>query len=87
MTVEIKKALIIDDDEDYRNLLVRKLHRNFPALDVIELDPLSHEMPDEDYDWAAIDFILLDYNLGIDVTGLDWYRQFDAGVYPVGGKG
>ncbi len=82
MTVEIKKALIIDDDEDYRNLLVRKLHRNFPALDVIELDPLSHEMPDEDYDWAAIDFILLDYNLGIDVTGLDWYRQFDAGVLP-----
>ncbi len=82
MTVEIKKALIIDDDEDYRNLLVRKLQRNFPELKIIELDPLSEELPGTDFDWAPVDFILLDYNLGIDITGLDWYRQFDAGELP-----
>lgn len=82
MTVDIKKALIIDDDEDYRNLLVRKLQRSFPGLEVLELDPLSDAMPGLEYDWVPVDFILLDYNLGIDVTGLEWYRQYEAGELP-----
>lgn len=82
MIAEIKKALIIDDDEDYRNLLVRKLQRNFPELEVMEIDPVSDELPGNGFDWHPIDFILLDYNLGTDITGLDWYRQFEAGELP-----
>ena len=82
MNTEIKRALIIDDDEDYRNLIVRKLHRSFQNIIINEIDPLSDEMPDESMCWDNIDFILLDYNLRLDYTGLDWFKRFKSGDLP-----
>ena len=82
MNPEITQALIIDDDEDYRNLIARKLGRSFPGLKIREVDPLSEELPGEAYDWEELDFILLDYHLGIDKTGLDWFKQFPPGLLP-----
>ncbi|MBF8269636.1 MAG: hybrid sensor histidine kinase/response regulator [Gammaproteobacteria bacterium] len=82
MTLEIKQSLIIDDDEDYRNLIARKLSRSFPGIIVNEIDPLSDALPDESYCWDNIDFILLDYHLGLEITGLDWFKQFKPGVLP-----
>lgn len=76
------RAMIIDDDEDYRNLLVRKLCRSFPRLKVYEIDPLKSEMPAEDYPWDSIDFIILDYQLGLDYTGLDWFKRFKPETMP-----
>lgn len=82
MNLDIKQSLIIDDDEDYRNLITRKLSRSFPGINVREIDPLSDELPDESYDWENIDFILLDYHLGLEITGLDWFKRFKPGALP-----
>ena len=76
------KAMIIDDDEDYRNLLVRKLSREFPDISITEIDPLAGSLPDEEYEWDNLDFILLDYHLGIDETGLDWFKKFNSEEMP-----
>lgn len=70
------QAMLIDDDEDYRNLLVRKLSRAYQDLIVHEIDPNTMELPGEDYPWEEIDFIILDYQLGLDITGLDWFKRF-----------
>ena len=82
MIAAINKALIIDDDEDYRNLIVRKLSRSFPGIIIHQVDPLSEALPDESFQWDDIDFVLLDYKLGIDLTGLDWFKKFKPGALP-----
>ena len=82
MNTEIRRSLIIDDDEDYRNLIVRKLNRSFPGIIINEIDPLSDEMPDESFCWDNIDFIILDYNLCLDYTGLDWFKRFKSEELP-----
>lgn len=82
MNIEINRSLIIDDDEDYRNLIVRKLSRSFPGIIINEVDPLSDEMPNESFCWDNIDFIILDYNLRLDYTGLDWFKRFKSEDLP-----
>jgi EAL domain-containing protein (putative c-di-GMP-specific phosphodiesterase class I)/ActR/RegA family two-component response regulator len=82
MNTEIKQILIIDDDEDYRNLIARKLSRSFQDLKIEEIDPLENDMPDENYYWDDIDLIVLDYNLGLEYTGLDWFKNFKLEEMP-----
>jgi EAL domain-containing protein (putative c-di-GMP-specific phosphodiesterase class I)/DNA-binding response OmpR family regulator len=82
MNAEIKQILIIDDDEDYRNLIVRKLSRTFQDIKIEEIDPLKNDMPDENYYWDDIDLIVLDYNLGLEYTGLDWFKNFKLEEMP-----
>jgi EAL domain-containing protein (putative c-di-GMP-specific phosphodiesterase class I)/DNA-binding response OmpR family regulator len=72
----MNEAMIIDDDEDYRSLLVRKLRRSYSGINIHEIDPLTMPLPDETYPWDKLDFIILDYQLGIDYTGLDWFKRF-----------
>jgi len=78
----MNQAMIIDDDEDYRHLLARKLGRSFPGIDITEIDPLTMSLPGEDYSWDKIDFIILDYQLGLDFTGLDWFKRFKPEQMP-----
>lgn len=82
MNPEIGQSLIIDDDEDYRVLISRKLSRAFPGIVINEIDPLTDNLPDESYNWDDIDFILLDYQLGLEITGLDWFKNFKPGSLP-----
>lgn len=82
MNTEIKQILIIDDDEDYRNLIARKLSRSFQDVKIEEIDPLKNDMPDENYYWNDIDLIVLDYNLGLEYTGLDWFKNFKLEEMP-----
>ena len=49
MTIEIKQILVIDDDEDYINLIIRKLQRFFPDTSFDEIDPRTNDMPNENY--------------------------------------
>ncbi|MEX2524643.1 MAG: EAL domain-containing protein [Gammaproteobacteria bacterium] len=78
----MNQAMVIDDDEDYRNLLTRKLARAYPGLVIHEIDPLAASLPGEDYSWDDIDFIILDYQLGLEYTGLDWFKQFKTERMP-----
>lgn len=82
MSLDKSRSVIIDDDEDYRVLISRKLSRSFPGIVITEIDPLSDKLPDESYNWDEVDFILLDYQLGLEITGLDWFKQFPPGMLP-----
>jgi len=82
MTVEYKHILVIDDDKDYRNLIIRKLQRFFPDTSFDEFDPRIDDMPDENYCWDDIDLIILDYDFGLEYTGLDWFKRFKPEEMP-----
>ncbi|MBF8268395.1 MAG: Response regulatory protein [Gammaproteobacteria bacterium] len=67
-----RRILIIDDDADYRKLLHTWLLSLFPVTDIVEYDPLNQGLPAPDFNWTAIDVLLLDYDLRLpDATGLD----------------
>jgi len=78
----LKKVVVIDDDEDYRNLIIRKLQRFFPDTSFDEFDPRTDDMPDENYCWDDIDLIILDYDFGLEYTGLDWFKRFKPEEMP-----
>lgn len=68
----LRHILILDDDADYRNLLVRHLGDMLPAVEVAEYDPVAEGVPDQEFDWSRYDVMLLDYNLSLhNVTGLE----------------
>jgi DNA-binding response OmpR family regulator len=69
------KVLIIDDDEDLRNLLERYLKQEWPELVVEQFDPLVREMPDAAFPLGSYDVIVLDYMLGRG-DGLEWLKEF-----------
>ena len=69
------KVLIIDDDEDLRNILAHYLKQEWPGLQVEQFDPLEREMPDAAFPLGAFDVVILDYMLGRG-DGLDWLQQF-----------
>ena len=69
------KVLIIDDDEDLRNILAHYLKQEWPELQVEQFDPLEREMPDASFPLGAYDVVILDYMLGRG-DGLDWLQQF-----------
>lgn len=80
--VEYKHIVVIDDDEDYRKLIIRKLQRFFPDTSFDEFDPRTDDMPDENYCWDDVDLIILDYDFGLDYTGLDWFKRFKPEEMP-----
>ena len=69
------KVLIIDDDEDLRNILAHHLKQEWPDLQVEKFDPLERDMPDASFPLGAYDLVILDYMLGRG-DGLEWLQQF-----------
>ena len=68
----LQRILILDDDGDYRKLLLTWLGSQFPGVEIVEYDPQSQGIPGQDFNWAAFDVLLLDYNLQLrNATGLD----------------
>jgi len=69
------KILIIDDDEDLRNILAHYLKQEWPELEVEQFDPLERDMPDASFPLGSYDVVILDYMLGRG-DGLDWLQHF-----------
>lgn len=69
------RILIIDDDEDLRNLLAHYLLQEWPRADVQLFDPLKRAMPGADFPLGEFDLVILDYMLGKG-DGLDWLARF-----------
>jgi DNA-binding NarL/FixJ family response regulator len=67
------RILIIDDDEDLRNLLAHYIRGRWPDAVVDGYDPLSHDMPDAAFPLGAYDVLILDYMLGRG-DGLEWLQ-------------
>ena len=73
------RILIIDDDEDLRNLLAHYIRQEWPKAEVDEFDPLVSEMPDEKFPLGDYDLMILDYMLGRG-DGLEWLHEFKKRV-------
>ena len=71
------RILVIDDDEDLRNLLGHYILKEWPRAEVEEFDPLVRDMPGDDFPLGNYDAIILDYMLGRG-DGLEWLREFKA---------
>ena len=78
------KILIIDDDDDCRNLLLHMLASQFQDFEAVEYDPLSQGVPGKNFNWSDFDVLLLDYDLRLDgVTGLDILQDnYDNPLFP-----
>ena len=78
------KILIIDDDDDCRNLLLHMLASQFQEFEAVEYDPLSQGLPGKNFNWSDFDVLLLDYDLRLDgVTGLDILQDnYDNLLFP-----
>jgi len=69
------RILIIDDDEDLRNLLAHYLRQEFPKVQVDLFDPLVRDFPAANFPLGDYDVLVLDYMLGRG-DGLDWLVRF-----------
>ena len=71
------RVLIIDDDEDLRNLLSHYVKQQWPRASVEEFDPIARDLPGDEFPLGNYDVIILDYMLGRG-DGLEWLREFKA---------
>ena len=80
----LRKILIIDDDDDFRKLMLSWLTSQFQDIEVVEYDPLSQGVPYKNLDWSTFDVLLLDYDLQLGgVTGLDILQDcYDNLLFP-----
>ena len=69
------RALIVDDNEDFRLLAEQYIQSSLPGAAVEFWDPAKGP-PADDYAWDRHDVVLLDYQLGGGNDGLDWLRRF-----------
>lgn len=71
-----KRILILDDDGDYRKLLLAYLGGEFKNIDLVEYDPVDMGIPGADFQWSDYDVLLLDYDLRNEkANGLDILQQ------------
>ena len=68
------RILLIDDDEDLRNLLSRYIRGQWPEAQIEAYDPLERDLPDAAFPLGSYDVIVLDYMLGRG-DGLEWLRS------------
>jgi DNA-binding response OmpR family regulator len=67
------RCLIIDDDEDLRNLLSRYILGQWPDAEIEAYDPLERDLPDASFALGSYNVIVLDYMLGRG-DGLEWLK-------------
>ncbi len=80
----LRRILIIDDDADFRKLILSWLTSQFQDIEVVEYDPQSQGVPYKNLDWSTFDVLLLDYDLQLGgVTGLDILQDcYDNLLFP-----
>jgi DNA-binding response OmpR family regulator len=67
------RVLLIDDDEDLRNLLSRYIRAQWADAEIEAYDPLERDLPGADFPLGAYDVLVLDYMLGRG-DGLEWLK-------------
>ncbi|MDX1527808.1 MAG: EAL domain-containing protein [Gammaproteobacteria bacterium] len=71
-----KQVLIVDDSDDYSNLLLRFMNKAFPEAKVTTYNPVGKGAPGPDFDWSKFDVVIMEYRLGPEENGLEWLRRF-----------
>ncbi|MDX1431675.1 MAG: protein kinase [Gammaproteobacteria bacterium] len=69
------KILLIDDCEITLESMRVFLEQEIPGVEVTEYPSLLMGKPGPEFNWAAYDVLLLDYDLGNGQTGVDWLRE------------
>src|SRR5688572_17754941 len=67
------RILLIDDDEDLRNLLSRYIRAQWPQAEIEAYDPLERDIPGASFPLGDYDVVVLDYMLGRG-DGLEWLK-------------
>jgi DNA-binding response OmpR family regulator len=75
MKIYANRILIIDDNSDYRKLLTVFLSNIFENAKIVQHDLAAFPGLDISINWSDYDLLLLDYNLGQEKNGLDWYKD------------
>ncbi len=70
------KVLAIDDCEITLESLRVFLETEIPGVDFTDYPSMRLGKPGPDFNWAAYDVLLLDFDLGAGQTGLDWLQEF-----------
>jgi eukaryotic-like serine/threonine-protein kinase len=68
------RILLIDDDEDLRNLLSRYIRAQWPDAQIDGYDPLERDLPGAGFPLGSYDVVVLDYMLGRG-DGLEWLKS------------
>jgi CheY-like chemotaxis protein/tRNA A-37 threonylcarbamoyl transferase component Bud32 len=68
------RVLLIDDDEDLRNLLSRYIRAQWADAHIDSYDPLERDLPAADFPLSSYDVLVLDYMLGRG-DGLEWLKS------------
>ena len=71
-----KQVLIVDDSDEYRDLLVRFMKKGFPNAKVTAMNPMVSGAPGPDFEWSKFDVLIMEYRLGPNENGLDWLRKY-----------
>ena len=78
----LERILILDDDADFRKLLITYLGKMLTDVELIEYDPVANGIPGKDFDWSRYDVLILDYYLtrngltGLDILQMNRKNQF-----------
>ena len=72
------KILIIDDSREFRSLAKLYLAKHLNDAEVVEYEIETLGKPDQAFNWADYDVLLLDYNLGGGENGFVWLKEFSA---------
>jgi eukaryotic-like serine/threonine-protein kinase len=67
------RVLLIDDDEDLRNLLSRYIRAQWADAQIEAYDPLERDLPGAEFPLGSYDVLVLDYMLGRG-DGLEWLK-------------
>jgi tRNA A-37 threonylcarbamoyl transferase component Bud32/FixJ family two-component response regulator len=70
------RVMIVDASREHSANLRRLLARVLPDVEVTEYDPEQKGRPPADFDWHLYDAVLLDFELGMGETGLDWLKTY-----------
>jgi eukaryotic-like serine/threonine-protein kinase len=68
------RILLVDDDEDLRNLLSRYIRGQWPDAEIEAYDPLERDLPGATFPLGSYDVVVLDYMLGRG-DGLEWLKS------------
>jgi CheY-like chemotaxis protein/tRNA A-37 threonylcarbamoyl transferase component Bud32 len=68
------RILLIDDDEDLRNLLSRYIRGQWPDAQIEAYDPLERDLPGPHFPLGSYQVVILDYMLGRG-DGLEWLKS------------
>ena len=67
------RILLIDDSQSVRYMVKAGIERALKSSEVVVWDPIEQGLPEESMDLSGFDWMIMDYDLGLDSSGLDWF--------------